>query len=252
MKQENLTIKTRNGLVDAVLYKPTNGRNGELPIVIKLQGMPRKSPLEEKNRTAKWFTLNGFQVLAFDYTGVRKSPGIYGWIKSLQDIDDVITFIIKRDDVKKDEIFLFGESFGGAMSIIQGARDPRIKAIAIWSPPHDMREVASWSFFDYFWKYVRDVGAIRYPEGNIREMFLQETRHNNPIDEVERISPTPLYIMASTADKLINFKDVEKLYKMAKEPKQFKIFKGIDHNISKESHFEMISKTIIDFFNSVN
>ena len=60
------------------------------------------------------FVDDGFDVLAYDYTGCYESKGIcYGFPQAIKDLDNVLKYVENNQDLKDKNIYLFGYSMGG-------------------------------------------------------------------------------------------------------------------------------------------
>ncbi len=86
----------------------------------------------------------------------------------------------------------------------------------------------------------------------IQKRFLQqmidEAHEHNPMNEVSKISPTPLLIVHGTDDTGIDLAGVKRLYELAGEPKDFTVIEGADHELSDPRTYNITMNIITDWF----
>src|SRR3989440_3189761 len=79
----------------------------------------------------KLFTSLGYVVLRFDMRGCGESEGKRGrtiCLEQVEDTRDALEFLQTRDEVQKDRIGVYGQSFGAAVAVYSAGVEPRIAA----------------------------------------------------------------------------------------------------------------------------
>ena len=245
---ERHDIQYREEKLNGYLYLPEDEE--QLPLVIRLNGMPGTDPEKEKERLAPDFTKNKFAYFAFDYTGVRSSTGHYEYYFSQENINKVITELSKHPKVDSSRIGLFGESFGGAMAICHAARDRRIKCLAIRSPIYDTEKVPKMKIFDGMAQMWQRDKHMRIPKvQDLKKEFQYQVKYYNPMKLAENLQ-VPISIITGDKDEILSEKQIQKLYDKipANLDKDYKIVEGANHNFSKPQNFTVMKKFILNFF----
>ncbi|TJY37804.1 alpha/beta hydrolase family protein [Pontimicrobium aquaticum] len=104
--------------------------------VILLHGLPGN---ERNLDVAQELRRNGKNVIYFNYRGAWGSQGEFMYANCIEDVKKIIDFFStsKNSDkyrIKLDSFILFGHSMGGGVALISGAKDNRVKKIAVYSP----------------------------------------------------------------------------------------------------------------------
>lgn len=167
-----------------------------------------------------WLTKEGYDVYIFDYSGYGKSEGRPSLDSTINDLDLMIKHVISEipDDEK---LIILGHSLGASMGIFTVAHSPfknRIKALvtlAAFSDYHKVtQEVLSKNWLSWLFQWPLS--------------FTVDNSYR-PISSIGLISPVPVLIMHSEADKLIDIYHANLLFEAAGQPKKFIQIEG-DHN----------------------
>jgi len=109
---------------------------GKKETVLLLHGLPGN----EKNLDlAQDLRRDGKNVIYFNYRGSWGSQGEFLYSNCIEDVKDVMDFFSTSENsekyrIKTDSYILFGHSLGGGIALLSGAKDKRVKKIAIYSP----------------------------------------------------------------------------------------------------------------------
>ncbi len=251
MIQRPIKIEFRQETVHGILYLPNE--NNEYPLVIHLNGMPGFAPEKEKNRLAPILTNEGIAFFSFDYIGVRKSTGTFSYLLAQETIDAVITELVQQPNIIPNKIGLYAESFGGAMGICTACRDPRIRCLFLRSPVFDTNYVVNLDIFEELAHIWRRNNQMRIPKnGNLRELFKQESIQYNPMNLVDNLS-IPVFVMGGSKDEILPDDGFKELYDKipAESAKGYEIIQGADHNFTNKNHFEILKERIGEFYRGV-
>ncbi len=104
--------------------------------VIFLHGLPGN---ERNLDLAQELRRNGRNVIYFNYRGAWGSQGEFLYSNCLEDVKQVMDFFSTSENSEKYRIdsksfILFGHSMGGGIALISGAKDARVRKIAVYSP----------------------------------------------------------------------------------------------------------------------
>jgi len=147
-------------------------------------------------------------VFMFDYRGYGRSEGMPTVEGAIQDATAARAKLCELAAVKDSEMFLMGESLGGAIVVQLAAK----------SPPRGLILQSTFSS-------LRDVADIHYPK-------LSWLVPRNKLDSVAQIAAFrgPLLQSHGTTDRTIPFSSGEKLFGAANEPKEFVAIENAQHN----------------------
>lgn len=147
-------------------------------------------------------------TFAFDYRGYGRSDGVPTVEGILHDARAARTYLAKRAGVDESEIYLMGESLGGAIAVQLAAETPP-RALILQST----------------FASLRDVARVHYPA---LAWVVPKTRLNSAA-AIEKYEG-PLLQSHGDADSTIPLSSGQSLYKSAKGSKHFLTIKGADHN----------------------
>lgn len=160
-----------------------------------------------------------FDVITINFRGHCRSSGHFTFTsKEYDDLNTVINYA--RKTYKK--IYVAGFSLGSATAVITQEKYKNADKIILVSPPDDFDTIEN-----HVWKKEAYIPTLQKCELktwlNIRpgQFWLEKTK---PVDVIEKISPTPILIIAGTKDPTIYVKHSQNLFKKAKEPKNIIIF----------------------------
>lgn len=132
MPKKNVTIYTAGGTIEGFLSIPDS--TSSLPAVVFANGYCAYH--EMYDYMANVFNNAGFVTLQYQprgSSGPRHGFQLCG-TEWLDDISAAISFVCGLKEVDSKRVGLAGVSMGGAMTVIQAARDKRIKAVYIMAP----------------------------------------------------------------------------------------------------------------------
>jgi pimeloyl-ACP methyl ester carboxylesterase len=147
-----------------------------------------------------------FTVLLVDLRYFGRSEGrvtTLGW-RERGDLRRMVDVLAVRGI---DRVGVFGFSLGGAIAITGAAEDPRIRAVAAYSPFADLRTLAHEL---YAW-----MGPLRFPFVGLMRvwawLFLgADVTSFPPVAAAAQLS-IPVYLIASRSDEQIPFRHAERL-----------------------------------------
>ncbi len=250
-----IEINVRSETLHSILFLPeTNihktNTNSLFPLVIRVNGMPGKSPEEDEQRFAHYFVENNIAYFSYDHQGVRTSTGIFTYYDAQANIEQVIDQLVHFPKINPLKIGLLGESFGGAMVLCHAARDNRVKCIAIRSPVFDTEIIPKNPLFKFFIRALTRNNEMRFPDVDFKEAYAEQTKQFNP-DKLANNLTIPFYLIAGNKDALFPEHGFHQLFnKVKSKNKKIEILDGANHNFTDKNHFRMMCEKIVDFFHS--
>ncbi len=233
VKYQTIDLVTNDGIRLSAWYTPP--KNGV--VILLAHGYGDNRPEWVYTMLAK----NDYGVLAWDARAHGESDGNISTIGYLEvlDVKAALDYALIQPNV--EHVGAWGGSMGGATLIRATAQFPEIEALFVDSSFDSLD-----SEFDFL---------IPYPFINPLAKFITrvETGINldkvNPLDEIGKISPRPVYIVHSTADTVASPIAGERLFNAAKEP----LFLWLENNAAHLAIYlenpRRYQRRLTDFFN---
>jgi hypothetical protein len=177
----------------------------------------------------------GFAVLRFDFRGSGESEGLFQDMTisgEIEDLKTAISWILRRKEVVKDKIGVNGLSLGGVVTILTVAKDPRVKAVSIWSTPSD---VSGFKQVEPDLPHrLLEHGYVDLSSGyRVGKAFFMDLGKHRITEAVSEIAPRPLLTVHGTKDDVVPLWNAERLYEAAGEPKEKFFVDGADHTYKR-------------------
>ncbi len=151
----------------------------------------------------------GASVLALDYRGYGKSEGSPDEAGVYRDAESAYNYLVDGRHFQPRDIFLYGNSLGGAVAIHLAWRH-EIGGLIVQSSFTAGREMARRMFLIPLFEYI--------PKSRF-----------DSLDKIARVR-APILIVHGTQDQTIPFSMGRRLYEAAPEPKSFLPIEGAGHN----------------------
>lgn len=167
-----------------------------------------------------WLPAEGFNVFLFDYRGYGMSQGTPDLEGLHQDVEAALTTVIQREG-SSPNLILFGQSLGASLAITSLAASVHkkgVRALVIDSGFAGYRDLAREKLASFWLTW-----AIQWP----LSLGIDDTYQ--PLMDIARLSPIPILIMHGTADKIIPPHHAQRLYAVAKYPKQLLLIPNSGH-----------------------
>lgn len=172
-------------------------------------------------KMVSFFPYRGVNLFMFDYRGYGESEGHPERKGVYEDSLSAVRYVLSRNDVSRNSVFLLGQSLGGANAIAVASlnKEPGIRALVIDS-----------SFYSYR-SIVRDkIGAIPLISWFKRPLsYIMATDSFHSGDLIGSIAPIPLMIIHGTADRVVPQHHGRQLFERASAPKTLVMVEGGDH-----------------------
>jgi len=187
----------------------------------------------------------GIGVLRFDFTGLGESEGDFSDTNFSGNIDDIISAAKFLETHYKAPSLIVGHSFGGTASIYAGHVLDSVKAIATIGSPSRPEHVKH--LFKNQLDTINTSGVAEVNIGgrpfSIKKQFIDDLEHT-PIHEIVGAKQKALLVLHSPSDQVVELKNAEEIYNLAKHPKSFISLDGADHLLTNKIDAEYASEII--------
>jgi len=185
-----------------------------------------------------WLPYEGYNVLVFDYRGYGKSEGCVSRAGTVRDGHAALDYVLSRPDVDAQRVYFFGQSIGGAVAIVVAAERPDVRAVAVDCTFGDYRRIAA--------LHLEQIVRFRWLARTLAWLLISDGY--DPIDVVAKISPRPLFVIASAEDHTCFPELSQELYERAAEPKEFWLVPGADHTMALDIAASEAERRIVQCF----
>jgi poly(3-hydroxybutyrate) depolymerase len=223
------SIEARPGdRVPCVLTQPIEF-DGPLPTIIFVHGAGQNKGFLD--RITSPFNEAGFAMVSFDQWGQgdRRLEGgrlerlaewrERGW-KSVHDTQRIVDYLLTRDDVDPDRLYIVGASYGSMVSTHVLAQDKRFDAGILLVGGGDFRIMADAPIFQ-----EEIPGALR---AVLKPAFVWVGKAFDPIYSAPHTGPIPVLKQCGSADRLVSPESGKALFAALGEPKELRWY-DIDH-----------------------
>lgn len=171
-----------------------------------------------------WLPAEGYNVLCFDYRGYGCSEGKATRSGTIADAHAAVDLALAREGAAP-VVLLFGQSLGGAVAIVVAAERDDLAGVAVDGPFSDYRQEVAWVLKQQW--LTRSVAKL------IARFGI--SRGHDAIDCVDRVAPTPLFLMHGKEDRTCPWEMSQDLYDRANEPKGLWL-------IPEAGHYEVLNE----------
>jgi uncharacterized protein len=154
----------------------------------------------------------GFSLLLFDYRGYGESSGDFPSETQLyEDSQAAWDYLIEQQHVPPQQIFLYGESLGGAIALDLAVKHPQAAGLIVQSSFTSMSDIARWRGFG--WLFPID-------------LLLSEK-----FDSIAKVRSLqiPVLFIHGTADDVVPFEMGQRLFTAAPAPKYLHVVPEAGH-----------------------
>jgi uncharacterized protein len=229
---QDVDLVTEDGIRLSAWYTPP--RNGA--VILLAHGYGDNRPEWVHELLAK----KGYGVLAWDARAHGESDGEISTIGYLEELDvrAALDYALAQPGV--EHVGAWGGSMGGATLIRAAADFPEIEAVFIDS---------SFASLDDEFNYL-----VPYPIINPLAKLIATTETGisldevNPLNDIARISPRPVYIVHGTGDTVAPPDAGRKLYEAANEPRFLWEAENIQHMMVYLDNPRKYKRRLLGFF----
>ena len=164
------------------------------PTALLLHGCPG---LEKNLDLAVLLRDRGWNSLVFHYRGCWGSAGRYDLRTVPHDVIAAVDYLTARPEVDSRRVAVVGHSMGGWAAIVTAAREPRLRAVAVYGAPVRLGTSLRLD------PELVENEFTRFLEATPAEFTAQleeVARRMDPLEAVAAISPRPLLVVHGTED----------------------------------------------------
>jgi len=227
---EQLTIPGPYAAMSAVLHTPGSPVTGYVLVFChgfrgSKDGGGRAAALAE--RAAQL----GFAVLRFDFSPQETLS------RQVAELGAVVAFCRANYGWR---VILFGRSMGGSAALSFAAADQDIAGLCLWATPWDLAETFRLSLGEGYdlLRAGKDFSAEdEWGPLYLTPDFLQDFTKFDLLAAVKSLTGVPLLLVHGTSDVVVPVAQAEKLFETAREPKDFVVIPGGDHQFISSHQF---------------
>ena len=227
--------------------------DGPFPGVCKFHGLPGSR--DQVRGVASSLASAGFVVLTFDFRGFRRSDGVFRLSGMIEDAKNTVTHLLESDLSIEGWLGVYGASYGGAVAVCSAVRDERISCVCLRAPVYDTVAFARSPMIQPAVSEVLrtdpdEVHGLAEPRvrKQILKWMVEDGARFNPINEISKISPRPLFVITGDEDEGTDLAGVQHLFELAGEPKEFVVVKGADHGLTDPKAYETTINRVVAWF----
>ena len=171
--------------------------------------------------SVRWLPARGFNVFLLDYRGYGMSEGKPTFAGAQDDVESALKMLVLRPGVDANRIVVFGQSLGGAIAVYRVAHTAyreNIRALVIESAFSGYRQIAREKLSDFWLTWL-----LQWP------LSFTVSDEYSPSRAITGISPIPLLIIHGDQDSIVPLHHGQRLFELAREPKQLWIIPGGGH-----------------------
>lgn len=144
----------------------------------------------------------GYNVVYFDFRGSWGSKGNFTFENNIADTKAVIDYLTAQENAERlridtSKIALFGHNTGGAIALIAGINDPRIKGIAtlsLFNPHRIINSPSGTANLSSMKEYLSTLGMLNInPDYFLKEMLANVERYN--LEKIIKSSTKPILVV---------------------------------------------------------
>lgn len=215
---EELFLETQDKVKIAINHHKT----GHDEVLIIAHGWFMTKDSSYFSDMAKTFS-EKFDIISMDFRGHGRSSGFYTFTsKEPMDLKAVVNYAKKQ----YSKVYLIGFSLGGALVLIHSAIEKDVDKIIAVSAPHSFIKIENHMWKKEAWSHsLKKFEFIRWI--TVRPSLIVKKKIR-PIDIVDKIEVPTLFI-AGEKDVTVRAWHSKSLYRRAKCPKCFELFKNCCH-----------------------
>lgn len=232
MNVQELTIRCQGITLVATLHLPGVPHP---PCVIASHGLHSSKDSPKMIAVGEHFAARGMAVLRYDHRGCGGSGGNLADTTVAGRLADLLAVmeLVSGHPALGGNIGLLGSSMGGFVSVLHAARDPRIRALALWSTP----------------LFISHPERDAEPGTASPETRLLEDVRIYDLRTVAAKLP-PCLIVHGEADHLVPPFHATTLHALLPPPKELRILPGGDHKLSRTEDREKALHWSSDWFSA--
>lgn len=240
---EKVEFKNRVGLtLSGSLHRPVGGVHA---YAIYAPCFTCTKNVHAACRICQGLAERGIAALRFDFSGIGESEGEFSNTNFTTNINDLLAAAKFLEQHDKAPELMIGHSLGGTAAVVASSKLSSIKAVATINSPCHPRHVAhhfTGMEEKILWAGEADVdiGGRQY---KIQKHFLDDLQ-SYEMEEVFKNLQAAILIFHAPHDDIVNIKNANYLFNLARHPKSFISLDSADHLIRDPHDADYIAASI--------
>jgi len=185
-------------------------------------------------KQARHLAQNGIAALRFDFRGSGESEGDFADMTIECEISDAaaaLDFLAAQPEIAPHRLGILGLSLGACVASCLVGRDPRVKALVLWSAPAKLLEIMTKGAADPSRSISPtpqgyDIGGLIVGQG-----FVQDVLGIQPMEEIKSFSG-PALVVHGTRDTDVPAENAHLYMQTLAGEKALLLVEGADHTFS--------------------
>jgi len=228
--------------------------NGSLPIkhpdwvVIIGHGVTGNKDRPIVTDTADALNAAGFDTLRFSYAGNGESTGDFRDATISKEVGDLES-VIDAISSKYSNVVYIGHSMGGAVGVVQAAKDNRVRALISLAGMVDTQGFAEIEFAGVIPDEGDMWGQVGCPLSTAFIRDLGQTIQNvTPLAECITI---PWLLVHGTADDVVHLRDSETILALKSDSVDMTVIDGADHSFTEPAHKSAMTRAVVQWLKAL-
>jgi uncharacterized protein len=228
---EQFQVPSGDHIVSAVFTVPDGP--GRFPCVLLSHGLISSKESSKYIYLAELFSARGIASCRFDYHGCGESGGDISETTltiRIHDLESVLEHLLGYPSVDRTRIGILGSSFGGATALVEAARNPDVRCVALWATPYMLSG-----------KHDESIDGILF-----KPLIYEDFSRYDLLAEAQKVSRG--LVIHGELDDVVPAFEGKSIYDNVKRPKKFELIKGADHTFTDPSHRERAATLSLAWF----
>lgn len=249
---ERVEFKNQKGDVLVGAFHAAKGTERP-PLIITCPGLLSTKDGKKHLALAAKAPDRGFSLFRFDFAGLGEAGGRFEdsyLTNRVADLQSALSHLRARGFI--DElcpIGLVGSSFGAPVALLRAVREKMAGALVTWAAAFDLEETLAYSSPEGL-NRLKSGHIIAIEEAgrqyDLGPVFLDDFARYNMADEAKKLSGCASLFIHGRADRSVPYRQSEKVYQVASEPKKLILYEGAGHRL-EEVIDQVMSETLAWF-----
>ncbi len=206
---------------------------GRFPCVLLSHGLVSSKESSKYIYLSELLCARGIASCRFDYHGCGQSGGDISETTltiRIRDLEAVLEHVLDRRWVNRNQIGILGSSFGGATALVEAARNPEVRCVALWATPYLLEEKEDSSISDI----------------TFQPAIYEDFSKYDLLSEARKVSRA--IVVHGELDEVVPAAEGKAIFDNLKKPKTFELIKGADHTFTDPAHRERAATVSLAWF----
>jgi uncharacterized protein len=218
---DTFEVTSQDHRLSAVFTAPDGP--GSFPCIVLSHGLVSSKESSKWVYLAELLVSRGMASCRFDYHGCGESGGDISETSltiRVHDLETILHHLLTRPSVDTTRIAILGSSFGGATALVEAAKNPGIRCVALWATPYMLDA-----------KKDESIDGIRF-----KPLIYEDFSGYDLLAEARKVSRG--LVIHGEQDEVVPAFEGKAIYDNLQEPKRFELIAGADHTFTEQVHRE--------------